>query len=472
MADKINDNEETEGSMIERMMRGEFDDIEISEEIPGGTSSDDTDDTDTAQEAVNNDKEDESQDDESADDDDNEDTEDIDSDSEDDESDSETNEEIDGDAQENDDDTDGTTEDEDSVTAPVESDSESDSETKDQSDDNDSENDEPNYKEEYEKLLSESKTYKDYYDTATSEFTANGVKVKGFTDPQKVIQAQQVMYGLEKKFSNLKKYRQFHAPLEKRGMITDQSKFDLAMNIMDGDVEAMKAHMKSLDIDPVDLDLDEVNYQGKTTTSSNIELGLNDIIDASTNAGIKPDVERVLFNEWDEDSVVDLLSTEASRSAFITHMKPDAEGNSLFKTVSQKAKEMSLLNSGFSDLNSIQKYNAALAEFEKENKSQAEQRGSTNAEENNSSTGVNDAIAEAKAAEAKKIADAEAKAIEKYRLELEQKNKAADEARKKAASLNTKKTVKKQVKKEADPMKLEGESFMDYWKQLERAGLK
>ncbi len=241
------------------------------------------------------------------------------------------------------------------------------------------------------------------------------------------------------------------------------------MNIMDGDVEALKTHMQNLKLDPVDFDMDEVNYSAKSTTSSDIELGLNDVLAASNTAGVKSQVEQVLYKDWDEDSVIDLLSTEGSRNMFVDHMRPDASGNSVFSTVSQKAREMSMLDtgSGFSELNSIQKYNLALKEVEKEYAGQRDQtRGSKSPET------IDETISKAKETDAKRIADVEAKAIEKYKLELEKKNKSADDARKKAASVSVKKTVKKSTpKKKADPMKLEGESFMDYWKQLERAGL-
>lgn len=479
MADET---QETEGSMIERMMKGEFDGMEISEELPVGDPADsavnDEEQNNEGEQANNSGSElaDEGTEgtDEvangaevSADETGDEDTEDTGSTDESDSDDTETTEQNDGDAT----DTDGTTgddsEDTDSVNAPVGSDSDEKVETKDQGDGADAETAEPNYKEEYAKLLEESKMHKDYYDTVTSEFTANGVKVKGFKDPQKVIEAQQALYGLNEKFTALKKYRQFHAPLEKRGMVKDKAKFDLMMNIMDGDKEAMKTHMKALDIDPIGLDVDEINYQGQSTTSSEVELNLNDVLDASQNAGVREQVESVLYKDWDEESVVDLLSTEGSRNMFISHMQADENGNSIFNAVSTRAKQMAMTpgNNGFADMSSIQQYNVAMKEMEREYANQAPQRGSEQSES------VTDAIAQAEQAEAKRTTEASAAAVEKYKLELENKNKVADEARKKASSVSTKKTVKKRSsKKQTDPMKLEGDNFMDYWKQLERVG--
>ena len=460
MAD--NENVETEGSMIERMMRGEFDNIEISEDS-------------TAQEAVNNEDDEElnsgsiqseedggESEDNLADD---EDTKDEVLSGDETSLDSETNDMIDGEGQENDDKVDGIADGKEPDNTLVDSDKKDDVETKDQGDGSDPDNAELNYKEEYEKLLNESKVYKDYYDTVTSEFTANGVKVKGFTDPKKVIQAQQALYGLEDKFSALKKYREFHSPLEKRGMVKDRAKFDLAMNIMDGDKEAIKAHMKALNINPIDLDLDEVAYNRIPTTSSEIELNLDDVLSVSKSVGIKDQVEQVLYKDWDQDSVIDLLSTEGSRKTFIEHMTPDENGNSIFKAVQAKAKEMSIIDNGtgFRDLSSIEKYNIALRELEVEH---ARQNAPTRAH----TDVLKDTLSKAEAAEAKRIAEAETRAIEKYKAELERKNKEADDARKKAASVSQSKVAPKKDKEKPNPMKLEGESFMEYWKKLEKFG--
>ena len=89
----------------------------------------------------------------------------------------------------------------------VESGNEEEAETEQKSDGSDGENAEIDYKKKYEELEKQSAKYKDYYDKVTSEFSANGKTVKGFTDPNKVIQAQQALYGLEEKFAMFKKYR-------------------------------------------------------------------------------------------------------------------------------------------------------------------------------------------------------------------------------------------------------------------------
>jgi len=360
----------------------------------------------------------------------------------------------------------------------VESGNEEDAETEQKSDGSDEENAEIDYKKKYEELEGQSAKYKDYYDKVTSEFSANGKTVKGFTDPNKVIQAQQALYGLEEKFAMFKKYRPYHAPLEKRGMIQNQEKFDLAMNIMDGNKEAIAKHLRDLSIDPItDLELDEEsNYQVEPTTASEIDLAIDDVLDTASTIGVKQDVERVLFNEWDDKSVVNLLSTPESRNVFIEHMKKDESGNSIFNEVTARVKEKSALagGTGFSTLSSIEKYNTALQEISEEKS----QNQAVQAQEPTTQVtpDMSTAISSAEKAIADKIAAAKAEAIEEYKRKLETSNNKSgnSEARNRAASLSTKHTApssKSDQSKTADPMKLEGKDFMDYWTKLQRVGL-
>jgi len=56
---------------------------------------------------------------------------------------------------------------------------------------------------EYERL-------KNFYETiANAEFVANGKKVKGFTDPEKIIRSQQMAYGYSDKMRGFNEYRPF-----------------------------------------------------------------------------------------------------------------------------------------------------------------------------------------------------------------------------------------------------------------------
>jgi hypothetical protein len=67
------------------------------------------------------------------------------------------------------------------------------------------------------KELEELRKYKEFYDKVTGEFVANGRKVRGFTDPDKLIQAQQMAYGFSEKMAAFKKYKPYIKAIEDKG---------------------------------------------------------------------------------------------------------------------------------------------------------------------------------------------------------------------------------------------------------------
>jgi len=130
--------------------------------------------------------------------------------------------------------------------------------------------------------------YKAFYDAVVNtEFVVNGKKVKGFADPQKIIQSQQMAGGFSEKMAGFKQYRPFMNPLKERGMLEDQGKFDLAMNLIDGDKEAIKQHLQLLNIDPLDLDMEAINYEGKSNVASQESLVIEDTMERARSIGIE-----------------------------------------------------------------------------------------------------------------------------------------------------------------------------------------
>ena len=104
---------------------------------------------------------------------------------------------------------------------------------------------------EYERL-------KKFYDEiANAEFIANGKKVKGFTDPSKIIRSQQMLHDYSNKMRGINEYKPYLKALKEKGIIGDEEKFNFAMSLLDGDKATIKKHMEALKIDLVDLELDE-----------------------------------------------------------------------------------------------------------------------------------------------------------------------------------------------------------------------
>jgi len=289
--------------------------------------------------------------------------------------------------------------------------------------------------------------YKAFYDAVVNtEFTVNGKKVKGFADPKKIIQSQQMAGGFSEKMAGFKQYRPYMAPLKDRGMLDDPAKFDLAMNLIDGDKEAIKAHLQSLNLDPMDLDMDEIAYDAKPATASTDTLVIEDTLERARSAGIEDRVRQVIGNEWDPESFQEFVSNEAVRNDLLNHMETGA-----YDAVQDKMGEMSRLdyNGTFGNMSTINKYRAAVIELQKDNANRAPAQEST-PKPNTASKG--------RAVKSEKAKIAKARKEEEYKAKAAKREAKITQQRKRAASMSKKKP-KAKPKAKFDPMDLEGDEL-------------
>lgn len=289
--------------------------------------------------------------------------------------------------------------------------------------------------------------YKDFYEkVANAEFKANGKTVKGFTDPEKIIQAQQMSYGFSDKMAGFKKYRPFLDPLQKNGMIDDPDKFNLAMDIISGDKEAIKKHIKDLELDPVvDLDMENLAYTGKNHTASKQTLALEDAIEAARNLGVEDKVKEVIGKQWDDESFNEFVEDPHIRRDLLNDISSGA-----FDRVQEKISEIKRLdfNGDFSSMKSTDQYRAAVGQLKAEMARQQSQEP-----EKKSDIGANDAKVEA---EKQRIIEERKQA--EYKQKAEQEKKKADEQRRKASTVSRKK-AKSKPKPKFDPMNLKGDEL-------------
>lgn len=384
---------------------------------------------------------------------------------EDDNDDAQTNDGIDGEDQDSDeDDNDESDDDEGEENAQVDEDSlnaDEDGESKDDDDDSEGDSDdakdktdtktdddgqksdteEIDYKQEYEK-------FKGFYDEVTSEFTANGKKMRGFDDPKKIIQAQQMAAGFSEKMAGFKQYRPYMSPLKERGMLEDQTKFDLAMNLIDGDKEALKQHMKNLEIDPLELEMDEIQYEGKRQTRSQTQLAIDDMMESAARYGVQEKIHGIIGGQWDDDSRLELINNPQSAHDLVDHMQSGA-----YDAVQDRIAEIKRIDvdGRFTSMSDIQQYKSAAAQLESEYQDYLKTQQATEAKE--------DSVNTAKSVEEEKARIAKEQQEATYKAQVEQNNKKASEARKKAASVSKKKVKKKPVKKTFDPMALDDDAF-------------
>lgn len=295
---------------------------------------------------------------------------------------------------------------------------------------------------EYERL-------KQFYDAiANAEFVANGKKVKGFTDPEKIIRSQQMLHGYSDRMKGFNEYRPFMKALKDKGLLEDESKFNFALSLLDGDKAAIKQHMKSLNIDPVDLELDESAYKQKNYVTSKEALVLEDTLQIAKETGIEEKLRKTIGEQWDTESFNEFVKNPEVRQDLMEHMQSGA-----FDLVQDKIREMELLDNfgTFRNMKSTDKYRQAVQLVNRDLAAKKSSEPDRMQHQGNAHMNRIDTSLEL----AKKQAE--------YKAQVEQKNKEADEARKRAAMMSKKKIANTQTKK-FDPLALEGDeldSFVD-----------
>ena len=304
---------------------------------------------------------------------------------------------------------------------------------------------------EYERL-------KKFYDEiANAEFIANGKKVKGFTDPSKIIRSQQMLHDYSNKMRGINEYKPYLKALKEKGIIGDEEKFNFAMSLFDGDKATIKKHMEALKIDLVDLELDEDSkYVPKNYIPSKQSMVLDEAMEIASNIGVDSKLRSVIAKDWDDDSFSEFLNNPSVRNDLLTHMQ-----DGTYEIVQNKINELEMLdmNGSYRGLKSTDKYRTAIAEINRENQSRpvnpsAYQNQYINQQQNNGSY-ID--------AERARLADLAAKEAE-YKAMAEKKLR-DDEARKKAAMITKKKTTTVTQKK-FDPLELDGDALDEFVNEL------
>lgn len=305
---------------------------------------------------------------------------------------------------------------------------ENEEESEEESENTDSE---PNYKEFYEKV-------------ALAKFTANGKEVEGFKDPADLIRAQQMLHGYSDKMKVFKEYKPFLKALEERKLTTDADKFNLVMSLIDGDTEAIKKVLKDKNIDPLELDLDDIRYTAKNVLPSKAQMLIEETYEQADNLGIADKFSRVINKDWDVKSLQELVDNSAVRNDLLQHLN-----DGTYDIVNNEIKRMELLDStgALDGMSSIEKYRAAVVRLQQQNVQKPAVQASTKVTVD-------------------KIAQAEkAKAEAEFKKKAALKEAEVAEQRKKAASVSKKKVVKKP----APAPKLEelrGDAFRDEFKKM------
>jgi hypothetical protein len=317
--------------------------------------------------------------------------------------------------------------------------------------------------------------YKSFYEKVTStEFKANGKTVKGFTDPDKIIKAQQMLYGFENKMAGFKKYRPLLSALDKSGMIENHDKFNLMMDVMNGDREALKHFISINKVDPiVDLDLDDIKYTGANYVETDEAINIKETLERAREVGVEDKFRTVVGSEWDTDSFKEFSAKPQVREDLLYHMtnKLDNDDNSptIYDAVQDKIRELRLLDTSgrFSSKNSINQYREAVAVLAEERKSIAEKA----AEQHQKNKPAEAQEAAPKVVDKSKVEAEKAKILEKrqkeeYAAKVKAEQAKVAEKRKKASSVSTSKPKVTTKEPKFDPLKLTGKDFFEVFDMI------
>jgi hypothetical protein len=315
------------------------------------------------------------------------------------------------------------------------------------------------YKKAYEEAIAEKEQYENFYKQATSEFVANGKVMKGFNDPKKIIQAQQMAAGFSEKMKAFKKYRPFINPLKEKGMLENPEKFNLMLNALDGDKEAIKKIIQDAEIDPIELDMENINYQPKNQISSDIEVAFDDVIETASQYGVKDKVEQLIANDWDDSSVIELLEDPQNSADLVNHLS-----TGVYDLVQQRIGEKKIADpyGAFSNKRAIDQYREAANELEQEHiYSLQQQQDAAAFDEQIQDDGGHQFSEEEIQAEMDRI-----RQEREYKSKVQKKNAEADKGRKKAASVSKRKSKTRKKAEVFDPGKMTDEEFTEYLDSL------
>ena len=313
--------------------------------------------------------------------------------------------------------------------------------------------------------------YKKFYEElANAEFVANGKVVKGFTDPKKLIQSQQMSYGFSNKMAEIKKYRPFLSALKEKGVLDDEAKFNDMMNLLDADKGAIKTHLSKHNISAVELELDDVEYKPKNYVANKASVLLGEVFDKAQMFGYDEKLRTVLSEQWDEASFKEFIDEPKTRNDLVAHIQ-----DGTYDVVMNKVNEMEMFDTSgrLSGVSTADKYRMAYAELRREFEEYEASRAIVAQRQQTTNEPSAVSVKTVQPSQVKPELDAatKAKLEAEYRAKVEQKNLEAAEARKKAASVSKKKVVVTSSKK-FDPLDLEGDELDSFVDSLIMSGRK
>jgi len=320
------------------------------------------------------------------------------------------------------------------------------------------------YKKAYEEAMAEKEKFEDFFNQTTGEFVAGGKTMRAPSDPKKIVQALQKAVGFDDKMKAFKKYRPFTSTLEEKGFLDNPEKFNLMVNAMEGDKEAIKKLILNAEIDPVELDMENIDYKSKSVLPTDMEMAYGDVIDSATQHGVKEQVEKVISADWDDESVIELLEDPKNSADLVKHLS-----TGVYDMVQERIAQKRMVDSDgtYGSMKAIEQYRSAAHELELEYKQflqQQQAQGVQQPEATQEQLPDNGyGSEEAQFSEEEIQAEIERIKQEKaYSQKVNKRNAEADAGRKRAASVSKKKPRSQKKSNDFDPAKLSDDEFSAY----------
>lgn len=140
--------------------------------------------------------------------------------------------------------------------------------------------------------------YKAFYETVTQDFKASGKTMPGVKEPEKFIKALQMATDYALKTAALK------PALKRVKMLEEVSDEDLAemLDFKKRNPEVIKKALKEANIDPLELDMEKVNYVPQVQMISDSEYDFREVVDELSKDVKFNDTKQLILNGLDAKS--------------------------------------------------------------------------------------------------------------------------------------------------------------------------
>ena len=151
--------------------------------------------------------------------------------------------------------------------------------------------------------------YKAFYEKATQSYKANGQEHPGVKDPEKLIKALQMATDYAHKTAAIKPI------LRKAKLLDGNSDEDLTemLEFKRGNPEVIKKALKQHNIDPMLVDLENINYQSHSVVPTVEQVDFQNVVETLAKDKVLFDkLDNVIINQLDEKSRTKLLSGDGT----------------------------------------------------------------------------------------------------------------------------------------------------------------